>query len=212
MLKIIDYFIRNKRLNYVLLLFVLFMGVNAYVNIPKELFPHIALDKITVSGAYAGTSADTLDKMAVRDIEDALGSLDGVDKMETVIRPGSFAIIITLVEGADTVDALNKAKDAIAKSRQYLPADMVEPTATLAVHNRPLVSLSLSSDTLTRDALVEQAKSIKNRLSRYPHLQNLLTIVTQKYDYFTSYQKALIEENFQKAIKDPLTGLYNRAY
>jgi diguanylate cyclase (GGDEF)-like protein len=43
-------------------------------------------------------------------------------------------------------------------------------------------------------------------------LQNLLTIVTQKYDYFTSYQKNLIQENFQKAIKDPLTGLYNRAY
>jgi GGDEF domain-containing protein len=43
-------------------------------------------------------------------------------------------------------------------------------------------------------------------------LQNLLTIVTQKYDYFTSYQETLIEENFQKAIKDPLTGLYNRAY
>lgn len=173
MLKIIDYFIRNKRLNYMLLLFVLFMGINAYMHIPKELFPHIALDKITVSGAYAGTSADTLDKMAVRDIEDALGSLDGVEKMETVIRPGSFAIIITLVEGADTVDALNKAKDAIAKSRQYLPADMVEPTATLAVHNRPLVSLSLSSDTLSRDALVEQAKAIKNRLARYPHISDV---------------------------------------
>jgi hypothetical protein len=27
-------------------------------------------------------------------------------------------------------------------------------------------------------------------------LQNLLTIVTQKYDYFTSYQETLIEENF----------------
>jgi diguanylate cyclase (GGDEF)-like protein len=43
-------------------------------------------------------------------------------------------------------------------------------------------------------------------------LQNLLTIVTQKYDYFTSYQKSLIQENFEKAVKDPLTRLYNREY
>lgn len=43
-------------------------------------------------------------------------------------------------------------------------------------------------------------------------LQNILDMVTQKYDYFTSYQKTLIEENFQKAIKDPLTHLYNREY
>lgn len=173
MLKVIEYFIRNKRLNYVLLLFVLFMGVNAYVSIPKELFPLITLDKITVSGGYAGTSADNLDKMAVRDIEDALGSLDGVEKMETVIRPGSFAIIITLLEGSDANDALNKAKDAIAMSRQYLPSDMVEPTAVLAKHNRPLVSLSLSSDTISHDELVEQGKQIKNRLARYPDISEV---------------------------------------
>ncbi|MEJ2500577.1 MAG: efflux RND transporter permease subunit [Campylobacterales bacterium] len=130
MLNIIEYFIRNKRLNYVLLLFVLFMGVNAYVTIPKELFPLVTLDRITISGGYAGTSSDNLDKMAVRDIEDALGSIEGVDKIETVIKPGNFAIVLTLQEGADKNDALNKAKDAIAKSRQYLPADMVEPVAT----------------------------------------------------------------------------------
>jgi diguanylate cyclase (GGDEF)-like protein len=50
-------------------------------------------------------------------------------------------------------------------------------------------------------------ENIKVRL-----LQNILDMVTQKYDYFTSYQKTLIEENFQKAIKDPLTHLYNREY
>ena len=174
MLKIIEYFIRNKRLNYVLLLFVLFMGVNAYVNIPKELFPLVTLDRITISGGYAGTSADNLDKMAVRDIEDALGSIDGVDKIETVIKPGSFAIVLTLQEGADKNDALNKAKDAIAKSRQYLPSDMVEPVAMLAVRNRPLVSLSLSSDTLSHGELVEQAKEIKNRFARLPHISEVV--------------------------------------
>jgi diguanylate cyclase (GGDEF)-like protein len=50
-------------------------------------------------------------------------------------------------------------------------------------------------------------ENIKVRL-----LQNILDMVTQKYDYFTSYQKTLIEENFQKAIRDPLTQLYNREY
>ena len=174
MLNIIEYFIRNKRLNYVLLLFVLFMGVNAYVTIPKELFPLVTLDSVAITGGYAGTSADNLDKMAVRDIEDALGTIDGVEKIETVIKPGSFAIVLTLQEGADQNDALNKAKDAVAKSRQYLPADMVEPTAMLAVRNRPLVSLSLSSDTLSHGELVEQAKAIKNRFARYPNISEVV--------------------------------------
>ena len=173
MMRLIKYFIQNRRLNYVLLFFVLFLGYNAYQNIPKELFPDIALDKIVISGGYSGTSAENLDKMAVRDIEDALGDISGIDRIETVIRPGVFTIVISLTEQADRIDALNKAKDAIAKTRQYLPPDMIEPTAQLMVHNRPLISLSLSSDRLTKGELIEAAKEIKSKIARNPYISEV---------------------------------------
>jgi len=172
-MKIINYFIRNKRLNYVLLIFILFLGVNAYKNIPKELFPEIALDKIAISGGYAGASAENLDKMAVSDIEDALGEISGIDRIETVIRAGTFTIVLSLTESANKVDALNKAKDAIAKSRQYFPSDMVEPTAQILNHNRPLTSLSLSSDILSKGELIETAKEVKSKLARNPYISEV---------------------------------------
>lgn len=173
-MKLLDYFIRNKRLNYVLLIFVLFMGINAYITIPKELFPLITMDRITISGSYAGSSADTLDKMAVREIEDSLSSINGIEKIETMIKPGTFSIVLTLLEGTDGSDALNKAKDAIARSRQYLPSDMVEPTAQLAVRNRPLVSVSLSSDSLSPGELIEAAKEVKTRFARFPNVSEVI--------------------------------------
>ena len=43
-------------------------------------------------------------------------------------------------------------------------------------------------------------------------LQNLLEEITKKYDDFIAIQQDEIEQNFEKAIKDPLTGLYNRLY
>lgn len=172
-MRIVEYFIQNKRLNYVLLIFILFLGVNAYQNVPKELFPEIALDKIAISGGYAGASAENLDKMAVSDIEDELGNISGIDRIETVIRPGTFMIILSLTESANKIDALNKAKDAIAKSRQYLPSDMVEPIAQLLTHNRPLMSLSLSSDKLSKGALIEAAKEIKSKLARNPYISEV---------------------------------------
>ncbi|WP_309500152.1 efflux RND transporter permease subunit [Sulfurovum sp.] len=173
MMGIINYFIQNKSLNYVLLFFILFLGVNAYQNIPKELFPEIALDKIAIAGGYAGASAENLDKMAVRDIEDELGNIQGIDKIETVIKPGTFSIILNLTEGADKTDALNKAKDAIARSRQYLPADMVEPTAQILTHVRPLISLSLSSEKLNDGQLIEAAKEIKSDIARNPYVSEV---------------------------------------
>jgi multidrug efflux pump subunit AcrB len=173
MMRIIHYFIQNKSLNYVLLAFILFLGINAYYKIPKELFPEIALDKIAINGSYAGASADNLDKMAVRDIEDELGNIQGIDKIETVIKSGSFSIVLELNNGADKIDALNKAKDAIARSRQYLPSDMIEPTAELLTHNRPLIRLSLSSESMSKGELIEVAKEVKSRLSRNPYVSEI---------------------------------------
>jgi len=50
-------------------------------------------------------------------------------------------------------------------------------------------------------------QAIKIRL-----LQNILEEVTKKYDYFISKQDQIIKHNYDKATKDPLTGLYNRQY
>jgi len=43
-------------------------------------------------------------------------------------------------------------------------------------------------------------------------LQNILEEVTKQYDDFILYKNEIIKETFQKAIKDKLTGLYNREF
>lgn len=173
MYKLIEYFIKNKRLNYMLLIFLAYLGVNAYINIPKEIFPDVELEKISVSGSYAGTSATNMDKMAVRDIENELSNIDGIDKAETVISPGKFTIILTLNEHTDRINALNKVKDAIALSEQYLPSDMTEPKARLLEKSRSLIKLSLSSSSLSRGELTLAANEIKNRLSRIKNISDI---------------------------------------
>jgi len=43
-------------------------------------------------------------------------------------------------------------------------------------------------------------------------LQNMLEEITERYDNFISQQQDIINKTFQKAIRDPLTNLYNRNY
>lgn len=171
--KVIEYFINNSRLNYMMLVFLLYLGVNAYINIPKELFPTVELDKITVTGSYAGTSATNMDKMAVRDIEDSLSNLSGVEKTETTITPGKFAILLTLDGNGDKINILNKVQDSIASTRQYLPSDMVEPVAKLMDRNRPLIRLSLSSQKHSQGELTKIAQDIKSKISRVKNISEV---------------------------------------
>ena len=173
MIRFLEYFINNSRLNYALLLFLLYLGVNAYVNIPKEVFPVVELDKISVRGSYSGTSAANMDKMAVRDIEDGVSNINGIDKTETTIAPGVFTMILTLNENANKMNVLNNVKDSIALSKQYLPSDMNEPTATIIDKNKSLVKLSISSNKLSRGELTEVAKEIKSKLSKIKDISDI---------------------------------------
>lgn len=173
MIKLIEYFIHNKRLNYALLIFLAYLGVNAYMNIPKEMFPDVELEKISVRGSYAGASAANMDKMAVRDIEDAISNINGINKTETTITPGNFTILLTLNENANRENILDKVKDAVALSKQYLPSDMNEPTATLVDKISSLIKLSVSSDKLTVGELTEIAQDVKSKLSKIKDISDI---------------------------------------
>ncbi|MEA3372777.1 MAG: efflux RND transporter permease subunit [Campylobacterota bacterium] len=171
--KLIDFFLKNVHLNHLMLAFLLISGIYAYIKIPKELFPDVMLDKITISGAYAGTSATTLDKMAVRDIEDDVGGINGIQEIDSVITPGQFAVILTLDKSAEPDLTLDKVKDAIANVRQYLPADMNEPVAKVMDHNRDLIKLAVSSDTIGFDELLREAKKVRSYLLKMPHISEV---------------------------------------
>ena len=173
MIKLIEYFIHNKRLNYALLIFLAYLGVNAYMNITKEMFPDVELEKIVVRGSYAGASAANMDKMAVRDIEDAISNINGINKTETTITPGNFSILLTLSGNANRENILDKVKDAVALSKQYLPSDMNEPTATLVDKIRSLIKLSVSSDKLSVGELTEIAQDLKSKLSKIKDISDI---------------------------------------
>ena len=143
------------------------------MNIPKEMFPVVELDKISVRGAYAGTSATNMDRMVVRDIEDELSNINGIDKTETTIIPGSFIIILTLNENSNRINLLSKVKDSIALSRQYLPSDMNEPTAKLLDKTKSLIKLAVSSKTRSRGELTVISQEVKSKLSKIKNISDI---------------------------------------
>ncbi len=173
-MKIIEYFIKNSRLNHALVIFVIFMGVHSYINIPKEMFPDMELDKISVLGSYRGASATTMDKMAVRDIEDSLSNINGIDKSETTITPGAFAIVLTLSKGANRELTLSRVKDSVAQSRQNLPSDMNEPVASLLEKTKSLIKLAISSSTLSVGELTVIAQDMKSKVAKVEGISEVL--------------------------------------
>ncbi|SFV68713.1 RND multidrug efflux transporter; Acriflavin resistance protein [hydrothermal vent metagenome] len=170
--KFIEFAIEKPLLNHILLIFILMLSIFAYINIPKEIFPPMNMDKITIKGGYAGTSADILDKMVVQSIEDDLQNIDALEDIKSSIKNGSFSISATIRSGANNILVLNDVKDAINSVKKDLPSDMNEPIAKIKTHSFPLVLIALSGDVTTKE-LLSRADELKSELSKFKDLSDI---------------------------------------
>jgi multidrug efflux pump subunit AcrB len=170
--KFIEFSINKPLLNHILLIFIFMLSVFAYINIPKEIFPPTQMDKISIKGAYSGTSADVLDKMVVQSIEDDLQNIDELEEIKTSIKNGSFNILADIKSGSDNINVLNEVKDILSKVKKDLPSDMNEPTAKIKTHNFPLVLIAIAGD-IPKAQLLHHAEELKTQLSKYKELSEI---------------------------------------
>ncbi|MEA1956604.1 MAG: efflux RND transporter permease subunit [Campylobacterota bacterium] len=170
--RFIEFSINKPLLNHILLSFIVLLSIFSYINIPKEIFPPMNMDKITVSGGYVGTSADVLDKMVVKTIEDDLQNIDELEVVETTIKNGFFTMSMDIKVGSDNISVLNDVKDIISGVKKDLPADMAEPIAKVKLHSFPLVLIALAGDKSKKE-LLEKADELKRKLSRFEDLSEI---------------------------------------
>ena len=170
--KFIEFSINKPLLNHMMLIFILLLSIFAYLNIPKEIFPPMNMDKISVTGGYAGTSADVLDNMVVQTIEDDLQNIDELEEIVTSIKNGSFSISADIKTGSENINVLNDVKDVVSSVKKDLPADMSEPVAKIKTHAFPLVLIALSGD-LPKRELLKRAEELKSELTQFKDLSEI---------------------------------------
>ncbi|WP_345974454.1 efflux RND transporter permease subunit [Sulfurimonas sp. HSL3-7] len=170
--RIIEFAIDKALLNHIMLLFIVLLSIFAYINIPKEIFPPIQMDKISINGGYVGTSANVLDKMVVNTIEDDLKNINELDVVKTAIKNGSFSIMADIKPGSDNIQVLQDVKDIIAQTKRDLPADMNEPIAKIHIETIPLVLVAIAGEVPTKE-LLARAEELKSSLSQFKELSEI---------------------------------------
>lgn len=170
---IIEYFVKNSRLNYTLMAFIALLGVFAYIKIPKEMFPSSTLDAVMVTGSYSGASADSLNNFAVVEIENELDSIVGVEKTSSTVSNGNFSIKLELQEGSNLSEVEDDVKSAISNAKKYLPSDMNEPTVSALKRKMPLLNISILSASKNKAELLKLSKKLKKRLSQVSNVSEI---------------------------------------
>jgi len=173
MKKFIQFAIDKPVLNHLFLLFLFVLSVFSYIQVPKEIFPPMQMDKIIITGGYSGSSADVLDKMVVNSVEDDLKNFSELTEIRTLVRNGSFKIVADIKDGVEHPLLLSEVKDIISNIKRDLPSDMNEPIVQIAKQNYPLALIAIAGEH-NRIELLKVAEKLKSRLSEFHELSEVV--------------------------------------
>jgi multidrug efflux pump subunit AcrB len=107
-------------------------GLLAYKANKVQDFPDIELPIVTVTATLDGAAPAQLETEVARKIEDSVATLQGVKNIYTNVLDGVATITVEFILDKDLSDAVNDVRDAVARVRADLPAEMRDPSVTKA--------------------------------------------------------------------------------
>ncbi|MYM24186.1 MMPL family transporter [Duganella sp. FT135W] len=117
-----------------IMLFVLLSlaGFMAYKANPVQDFPDIELPIVTVTATLDGSAPAQLETEVSRKIEDSVATLQGVKNIYTTVLDGVSTTTVEFILEKNISDAVNDVRDAVARVKADMPAELRDPSVTKA--------------------------------------------------------------------------------
>src|SRR5262245_14336148 len=93
------FFTETRHISWVLLIGTILWGVYGYLRMPQRKDPEIPVRQALALCPWPGASAEKIEQLVTRRIEEKVAENVKVDKIESNTRTGITAVYITLVEG-----------------------------------------------------------------------------------------------------------------
>ncbi|MDX1656830.1 MAG: efflux RND transporter permease subunit, partial [Candidatus Competibacteraceae bacterium] len=150
------------------LLFILISGSLAYMAIPKESDPDVAIPIIIVSMSYEGISPEDSERLLIRPMERELQSIEGIKEMTATAAEGYGNILLEFDAGFDADRALQDVREKVDIAKTQLPPGTEEPSVNeINVALFPVLTLILSGPVPER-TLVALARDLQDRIEALP--------------------------------------------
>src|SRR4051812_40224358 len=93
------FFTETRHVSWVLLVGTMLWGVYGYLQMPQRKDPDIPIRQALALCAWPGASAEKIEQLITRRMEEKVAENVKVEKVESNTRTGITAVFITLVEG-----------------------------------------------------------------------------------------------------------------
>ncbi|HUC53208.1 MAG TPA: efflux RND transporter permease subunit [Candidatus Cybelea sp.] len=161
----------------ILFLIITLMLVGAYLafSIPVAVFPNTDFPRIVIGVDNGVTPIDQMLVIITRPLEEAVNSVPGLQKVQSVTSRGSAEVDLFFDWNSDMILTLQRVDAVVARLQAELPATAKVQTHRLTFAVFPIIGYSLTSDVVAPDKLWEIATyDIKPRVNRLDGVASVL--------------------------------------
>ncbi|MDD3450274.1 MAG: efflux RND transporter permease subunit, partial [Gammaproteobacteria bacterium] len=161
---LIDAAFHRSRTVLLTLALILASGTLAYLTIPKEAEPDVAIPIIYVSMSHEGISPADAERLLVRPMEKELQTIEGVKEMRSTAGEGHASVLLEFDAGFDSDQALQDVRERVDIAEAELPEETEKPSVNeVNVALFPVLVMTLSGDVPER-TLLALARALKDRI------------------------------------------------
>ena len=175
----IAYMAKNGVAANLLALFMLISGYISYVTIVQEVFPESNLETVSVTVVYPGATPEEVEESIIQKIEEAVETVEDVDKIKAVAAEGLARVMVELENGTDVDRALNDIKSEVDQIQTF-PLEAEEPAVAQVTNRQSAMRIALFGDVPER-SLKEMAYQLEDGLSGLDAISFVETTAVRDY-------------------------------
>jgi len=157
-----------------IVLSIITLGLLGYSGLAWDLMPNVDFPTVSVMVIYPGASAEEMETIVAKPLEDSFSTLEGLDKVTSSCREGLTMISVAFTLGTDVKFAEIKVRDKVAATKPILPTDIQEPIIQkFSLSDIPILFMSLSGKKASADLREMLENDIKPQLERIPGVASI---------------------------------------
>jgi multidrug efflux pump len=163
--------IKKSRTSLSVLVLIALAGFYALNYLPKATEPDVNFPGAYVGVFFEGVSPEDSERLLAKPLEDALRTIEGVERIRSTSGTGYANVIIEFDQDMDLDKALYDTRIKVDEAKRQLPDDVREPVIReFSTSDEPILTISLSSDVLPQRVLVNLTQDLLDVIETHPNV------------------------------------------
>lgn len=126
-------------------LFMLVLGIIAFMRLGVDQFPKIEPPVITITTEYPGAGPAEIESLVSSPIEEEVNQLSGIERLVSTSRDSISQVVVEFKLEVNAKDAIQNVRDKVSRAKARLPEEVDEPLVErLDFSDRPIALLALT--------------------------------------------------------------------